>query len=726
MKLSEVGEDKPKTLRLSQISVEDKPESGPVLGAPMAEQIPTGGYRKAPPLTELAGEPKFAEKASMYATAVPAAGLASQALKLGTMGTRAAPYTSLLAEALTPKTGKALATTMGLAGATAIPAEYGRYKVEQAGGSPIAQELTELGVGGVFGALEAAAIKLGTSGTNLIKTAFGGSTKKFADALKTRTSGVVEEQRKLTQQQLDVTDRVLEQMSKQPDVAGQRVKERFPVPESPAKAAQQLAPEKLAVREKLGARVSKAEAESNRNKRIADLGQQEVQRTQAAVDAIEQRMAAQPGMTADELGQLLQPATKKLQKDGVKDRKDAAGYEKVFQEAGDSPTVNTSGIKTNIEKLEKQTRNPTLQNVLAEIKSQLLTGKTEGLSLRSTDSLKGYLDSVIAGKEMKYGKLDKEIVNTVKNIKNQLMMKAKDKSTPYGPEYAKAVDTFRQMSRPLDIVERNGALKKVIDEDPVSTAYRMTEAEVTGHIIRKANAGHPVFTRLLQVRPDLKDSSRLYFTKDLFGKDVAPTAKSFESWLSSNERSLRQTGLYDEFNTLRNAQRSAQQSVDEAKGFTELLTRTAETSAKKLEAEEGLAKKATSRLESVLKTAETPESLAKRVAASEKTPLSKGEFATRQEQQQSLIKSFDDDLNTINRATKPNDVVAAVESSVKALRRKNLISDTQLDEFMREAQKLSNQADAKIKARKILVGVAATVGLPAIGLRVMGSSNLTE
>jgi len=726
MKLSEVEEDKPKTLRLSQISVENKPESGPVLGAPMAEQIPTGGYRKAPPLTELAGEPKFAEKASMYATAVPAAGLASQALKLGTMGTRAAPYTSLLAEALTPKTGKALATTMGLAGATAIPAEYGRYKVEQAGGSPIAQELTELGVGGVFGALEAAAIKLGTSGTNLIKTAFGGSTKKFADALKTRTSGVVEEQRKLTQQQLDVTDRVLEQMSKQPDVAGQRVKERFPVPESPAKAAQQLAPEKLAVREKLGARVSKAEAESNRNKRIADLGQQEVQRTQAAVDAIEQRMAAQPGMTADELGQLLQPATKKLQKDGVKDRKDAAGYEKVFQEAGDAPTVNTSGIKTNIEKLEKQTRNPTLQNVLAEIKSQLLTGKTEGLSLRSTDSLKGYLDSVIAGKEMKYGKLDKEIVNTVKNIKNQLMMKAKDKSTPYGPEYAKAVDTFRQMSRPLDIVERNGALKKVIDEDPVSTAYRMTEAEVTGHIIRKANAGHPVFTRLLQVRPDLKDSSRLYFTKDLFGKDVAPTAKSFESWLSSNERSLRQTGLYDEFNTLRNAQRSAQQSVDEAKGFTELLTRTAETSAKKLEAEEGLAKKATSRLESVLKTAETPESLAKRVAASEKTPPSKGEFATRQEQQQSLIKSFDDDLNTINRATNPNDIVAAVESSVKALRRKNLISDTQLDGFMREAQKLSNQADAKIKARKILAGVAVTVGLPAIGLRVMGSSNSTE
>jgi hypothetical protein len=714
MKLSEVGEDKPKTLRLSQISVEDKPESGPVLGSPIAEQIPTGGYRKAPPLTELAGEPKFAEKASMYATAVPAAGLASQALKLGTMGTRAAPYTSLLAEALTPKTGRALATTMGLAGATAVPAEYARYKVEEAGGSPVAQELTELGVGGVFGALEAAAVKLGTSGANLIKTAFGGSTKKFADALKTRTSGVVEEQRKLTQQQLDVTDRVLEQMSKQPAVAEQRVRERFPVPESPAKAAQQLAPEKLAVREKLGARVSKAEAESERNKRIADLGQAEVQRTQSVVDAIEQRMAAQPGMTADELGQLLQPATKKLQKDGVAARKKASGYEDAFQKAGDAPTVSTSGIKASIEKIEKQTRNPTLQNVLTEIKSQLLTGKEEGLSLRSTDSLKGYLDSVISGKEMKYGKLDKEIVNAVQNIKNQLMMKAKT----VHPDYKKSVDTFRQMSRPLDIVERNGALKKVIDEDPVSTAYRMTEAEVTGHIIRKANAGHPVFTRLLQVRPDLKDSSRLYFTKDLFGKDVAPTAKSFETWLSSNERSLRQTGLYDEFNTLRNAQRSAQQAVDEAKGFTELLTKTAETSAEKLKSEENLAKKATSRLEDVLKTAETPESLAKRVSASEKTPSAKGEFATRQQQQQSLINAFDDDLKAINRATKPGDVVAAVESSVKALRRKNLISDTQLDEFMREAQKLSNQADAQAKARRLLGTIAVSIGVPVIGLKL--------
>ena len=722
MKLSEAIQDKPVKLKLSDVTVAEKPDAGPVMGASAAEMIPTDGYPKAPKPTVMAGEPSYMEKASMYATAVPATALAAKGLQLATSGSKVAPYTSLLSEALTPKTGKALATTMGAAGLTAIPAEFSRYQVEKAGGSPMAQQLTELGVASSVGALGLIATKLGTTSADLIKTAFGGSTKNFADALKARSSGLIEQQRNLTKQQLDITDRVLEQMGRRPQVAQQRVSERFAVPESTAKAAQQMAPEKLAVREKLGARVSKAETESQRAAQMSNLAQQDVQRTQSALTTLEQQMASQPGMTADDIGRLLQNTTKTLQKDGLKARKDAAGYEAVFQAAGDKPTVKTAGIKESVEKLEKQTRNPTLQNVLAEIKSQLATDKTQALSLRSTDSLKGYLDSVIAGKEMKYGKLDKEIVRTVQNIKNQLMMKAKTTH----PDYAKSIDEFRRMSRPLDIVERNGALKKVIDEDPVSTAYRMTEAEVTGYIIRKANAGNPVFTRLLQVRPDLQDSARLYFTKDLFGKDVAPTAKSLETWVLSNERALRQTGLYDEFNTLRNAQRSAQQSVDDAKGVAETFAQTAKTAEQKLGAEQKLAGKATKRLEDVLKTAETPESLAKRMATAGKAPQGQAAFATRQQQQQDLINTLDDSAAQINRTTNPAEVSAAVSASLKTLRNKNLISGKQFDELMQQADSLKTQADAQTKARKILVSVAIFTGVPAIGLRFFGSPSPAE
>lgn len=715
---------KPKKSReyFEDVSVVEKPEAGPVIGASAAEMIPTGGYPKAPKPTVMAGEPSYLEKASMYAAAVPATAFVGKGLQMATAGTKVAPYTTLLSEALMPKTGKALATTMGAAGLTAIPAEFSRYQVEVGGGSPMAQQLTELGVASSVGALGLIATKLGTTSADLIKTAFGGSTKNFADALKARASGLVEQQRNLTKQQLDITDRVLEQMGKRPAVAQQRVSERYPVPESTTKAAQQMAPEKLAVREKLGARVSKAEAESQRAAQMSNLAQQDVQRTQSALSTIEQQMASQPGMTADDIGRLLQNTTKTLQKDGVAARKNAAGYEKVFEAAGDKPTVNTAGIKESVEKLEKQTRNPTLQNVLAEIKSQLATDKTQALSLRSTDSLKGYLDSVIAGKEMKYGKLDKEIVRTVQNIKNQLMMKAKTTHKDYG----KAVDEFRRMSRPLDIVERNGALKKVIDEDPVSTAYRMTEAEVTGYIIRKANAGNPVFTRLLQVRPDLQDSARLYFTKDLFGKDVAPTAKSLETWVLSNERALRQTGLYDEFNTLRNAQRSAQQSVDDAKGVAETFAQTAKTAEQKLGAEQKLAGKATKRLEDVLKTAETPQSLAKRMATAGKAPPNQASFAARQKQQQDLINTLDDSAAQIGRTTDPAEVSSAVSASLKTLRSKNLISGKQFDDFMKDAELLKTQADAQTKARRILAGVAVAVGVPSIGLRFFGSPSSGE
>jgi hypothetical protein len=332
------------------------------------------------------------------------------------------------------------------------------------------------------------------------------------------------------------------------------------------------------------------------------------------------------------------------------------------------------------------------------------------------------LDSVIAGKEMKYGKLDKEIVRTVQNIKNQLMMKAKTTH----PDYAKSIDEFRRMSRPLDIVERNGALKKVIDEDPVSTAYRMTEAEVTGYIIRKANAGNPVFTRLLQVRPDLKDSARLYFTKDLFGKDVAPTAKSLETWVLSNERPLRQTGLYDEFNTLRNAQRSAQQSVDDAKGVAETLAKTAQTAEQRLGAEQKLAGEATKKLQQALKTAETPESFAGRMERASAAPPRKASFETRQKQQQDLIDTLDDSAALISRTTNPAEVSSVVTASLKTLRNKNLISGSQFDDLMKQADSLKTQVDAQTKARKILVGVAIFAGSPAIALRFFGAPSPAE
>ena len=189
---------------------------------------------------------------------------------------------------------------------------------------------------------------------------------------------------------------------------------------------------------------------------------------------------------------------------------------------------------------------------------------------------------------------------------------------------------------------------------------------------------------------------------------------------ATNEQKWEQIKLW------RNAQLSAQQSVDDAKGVAETFAQTAKTAEQKLGAEQKLAGKATKRLEDVLKTSETPESLAKRMATAGKAPQGQAAFATRQQQQQSLINTLDDSAAQISRTTDPAEVSSAVSSSLKTLRSKNLISGKQFDEFMRDAELLKTQTDAQTKARRILAGVAVAVGVPSIGLRFFGSPSSGE
>lgn len=678
----------------------------------LASQIPTGGYPQVEP-TVMAGEPKFAEKATMYAGAVPAAGLVAGGLRAATAGTRAAPYTARLAQALIPETGKGLAKGMGTAAAVSVPAEAARYQAERMGAGPVGQELTEAGVGlGVGGLLGLGKYGYGKA-ADIARALRGVKPEPLRTATAEQLGKLTAEQ----QQKLAQTQKVQEQLARQPAVAAERAEARVTTPETAGEIQR-------GVREKLGARVSEARTAEQQAARVSATAQQELQQTEAAMNALEQRMAARPGITADEFGRDLQQTTAKLAKDGITARKQAAGYEQVFQKAGDEPTVDTSGAMGSIKKLLKQTRNPTLQNILSEIRSQLTTGAkidpltgefkggAEKLSLRSVDSLKGYLDSVIQGRVDKYGKLDKEIANTVQNIKNQLMMKAKSAH----PEYGQAMNRFREMSRPLDIVERHGSLKKVIDQDPVSTAYRMTEADVTGYVIRKANAGNPVFTRLLQVRPELQESARLYFTKDLFGKEAAPTAKSFENWLASNERSLRQTGLYDEFSTLKKAQSAAQQAVDVAKGTVTAAEAGLKEAAAATKKAESLAEKGTARLAEALKTAETPEQIARRVAAAErKAAPAVSKFATQAEREQKSLDVLSELRSNLERATKPGDVKTTVKATAERLKDLGLITEQQRDQMLREVQQLGESIEAKNEAlkrvRNIVIGTAATAGL---------------
>ena len=296
-------------------------------------------------------------------------------------------------------------------------------------------------------------------------------------------------------------------------------------------------------------------------------------------------------------------------------------------------------------------------------------------------------------------------------------------TTSYQP-YRDAMSTFRTLSRPLDIVERNGALKRVIETDPISLDYKMAEAEVTGLIIAKANAGNKVFQRLLEKNEGIKDSARLYFTKELFGKEAAPTEAVMRTFLRNNERPLKQLGLYDDFRDLRVAKTTAQNAVNEAKDVQKVAVagaKEAESRAKvaKTEADRltDLSQTASSRLADTLKTGDTlEETLRKSASRAKPAEVETGQRITAANKtinQQNEIKTEYNKLVDDLKNAKPKDVPAAVESLADNLYKKGSITLEERREILTKVQKNKEQFADATKAQKTigkLLGISTIVG----------------
>ena len=156
----------------------DKPES----------KIPTGSDQTVPLKGELAGEPKFLEKAAMYASAVPAGGLVAGGLKAASAGTRFAPYAAQLAETLIPKSLGALTKTTAGAGAVGAGAEGARALSAQQGASPQTQQLVEMGTGFGLGGTGYLASKV----PGAIKTITGAPYKAAVGELQTSAQKLAE------------------------------------------------------------------------------------------------------------------------------------------------------------------------------------------------------------------------------------------------------------------------------------------------------------------------------------------------------------------------------------------------------------------------------------------------------------------------------------------------------------------------------------------------------
>jgi hypothetical protein len=476
--------------------------------------------------------------------------------------------------------------------------------------------------------------------------------------------------------------------------------------------------------------------------------EQGVKNANIAVDNLERRLVAMPNMSKEEFGKLLQSTTQKLFDLAQAARKEVANFKNIIKKAGDEPTVSTDAMYNSLEEQIKKTGNPTIRQVLRSIQNEIsnigvdrVTGEAiyaaKPISLAKADSLKGYIDNIINAKQFGETKLSKEILNQVRKTKTGLF----DSIRATHPEYMEALSAFRTASRPLDIVERNGALAKIIEKDPLSTEYKMFEAEVVGKILNKSKAGSKAFERLIEVNPEVKESARLYFVKDLFGKEVAPTESVMRSWLQSNESVLRRTGLYDEFKNMTVARRTANQAVLEAKGGLEaakeeakVLEKTAAEAKTEAEKASKLQQRATKRLEETLKTKEPLEDVLRRSAARAKPAETKiqqqiGAATTEVAEQQAaerVIATLKDDLVRLQKSN-PKEMLTKVQNLATDLSKKGVITPKQADELKRQIDLNRDKFKSAEQAMQTLKYIGYSLAIPAlvgVGYKVTGPSDV--
>ena len=621
---------------------------------------------------------------------------------------------------------------------------------------PVGRRLLAGGTGGVIGGLTEqtgeylgmprivtlpASVLTGSLGgytTDLLSRATGLEAKALARELRDKGVQLTEDMLRKTgmtqaeaQSELSRLQRIQMQLANREQIAAERAAGRQTVP----MAAERQAVLEDVARARVAAQYEAKIAGDTAEQAAARVSQaeQNVLKAESAVNALEQQMLSAPSISKESFGKQLQTTTKKLYDDLIKNRKDVSKFQSIIQNAGDAPTISTEAMYADLTRQINQTRNPTTRNILSTIRSELIKDNEKRFSLKDADSLKGYIDSIINSKQFGDTKLDKEILSQVRKVKGGLFNAIRE---PH-PEYLQAMSAFRTASRPLDIVERNGALAKVIEQDPLSLEYVMQEAEVVGKIISKAKAGNKVFERLIEKNPDIKDSAKLYFTKDLFGKEAAPTEAVLRTWLKNNESVLKRIGIYDDFKNLRVARTTANQAVKDAKGFvTEakeaygVAKKAATEAEKKATAASSLQTAATKRLEETLGVVEPIEKTLARSAIRAKPAETKilqevGRVERTIEQQESIGRQFEllkNDLKRIPARKIPNEV----KELANKLAKNGDISVQEAESIKRQVDlnlsKFKNADDALKSLKRIAIGLGLT-GAFGAGYKVISPSD---
>lgn len=464
--------------------------------------------------------------------------------------------------------------------------------------------------------------------------------------------------------------------------------------------------------------------------------------------------ANKPNIDAKAFGRSIQKTASEAHDKYEKIRSEQSGFGKAIADAGSEPKVRTDKIKTVLDRAEKETANQGTKAILQHIRDEIKTpirnadgsATVNALSVRKADSLRKTLESAIRNKNMTVANNAaadaSEAAYHLAKVRGLLINAAREAS----PEYGEALNRYRQLSRPLDIFERKGALRSAVEKDALSGDYKMDEARVVGAVLAKTKGGSPALGRLISENPALKNSARLYFNHTLFGFENAPktpSVKDFETFIRSNKEALEQSGLTREFADLKSARAAGEKAIDEAKqslsaaeGSVKNTEETKKNALAKIVEERSLSQTAAKREGQVGKNFTQPEDIAKSAAARAKDAEArlkeqiKGSAVRKSETEKNIkdlaskkvqaeagrrdFKQFQSSIETLP----AKNVATAASSAVEKLHTKGYLTDGQLDKFNKQIQdvnkKYGDSDEAKKQLWKILIisgGVGGALGL---------------
>ena len=295
-----------------------------------------------------------------------------------------------------------------------------------------------------------------------------------------------------------------------------------------------------------------------------------------------------------------------------------SGLAKLDEKYGDQKVFSGRNVVNELERLKSTSANPTvranLDRQIGILQSEMDgAGKVTFAVMDDTQKVlnDAYNSGIVAsaGAAKSAGGAGAKVIEEARDF-------VRKEIGTVEPTFEKLRNEYADLMKPLDPYKEGGIFDKIALKE--LHGYSLNDKEVVTQLIKRANEGQPGLADLVVKRPEMKEAARAYFNGELFGTELerAVSDRELTSFLTKNDKVLKELGLYADFKDLKVARDIAKEQMDaiaRAQKETQLIydkTRAAERvvsgaekEAKKKAALAGIAK---SRVIQVAKGVETP------------------------------------------------------------------------------------------------------------------------